>query len=150
MAIGLCISAKSYDENKGQFSTYAYRVMDNELYKHLKHINRRSNIPDKMIMSYDSVCVNNYSNDSNNGEKFYYSPILKDECTTNDIAVSNMMFGVLISMLKGKERIIAEYLYIGMKHADIAEIMNCSRQNITTIVKKIRKKWQSYWKYSCH
>ena len=148
LAIGLCISAKSYDESKGKFSTYAYRVMDNEFYKHLKHVNRQSNIPDKMIMSYDSVCINNYSNDSENGKKLDNLYYLKDERYTNDIVVGNMMSEVLINMLNGKEKTIAKYLFIGLKHAEIAEIMNCSRQNITTAVQKIRNKWQSYLKYS--
>lgn len=123
LAIGLCNAAKSYDVKKGKFSTFAYHCMKNE-----------------MIKEY---CKDNKLKDSDYNDTQY-------ECLDENLLlygnipynkyVEKELYENILSLLTDKERKILYYLYSGTTETEIANKMNCSKQNISYFVKKIRMK----------
>lgn len=143
LAIGLCRAAMGFDESKGKFSTLAFHCMKNELCMYWRHGQRQSAIPENMILSY-GVTIGSSDNDSNGAVETTFLDYFADEHSTYDIVVGNMMSEFLLSILNDKEQSIVKLLCDGFSQADIADKLNCSRQNINHYIKTIAKKWKSY------
>lgn len=133
LAIGLCKAARSFDNNKGEFSTFAYRCIENELKTHWKSLNKKSIIPCELISSYD-----NDDYDFNLLEKI-------SDCQTQDHIMYAIMSKEFIEVLNDKEKNIYRMLLNGMKQNEIADELNCKRQNVTYYVKHIREKANDYF-----
>lgn len=137
LAIGLCNAVKIYDKHKNKFSTLAYHCMQNELYRHWRETQRKSVIPQELIFSYNAPI------EARDSEGNDFSEIFSD----ND-AYESMDYAIILSEFKSslteKESIIVEMLMSGMKHHEIADKLNCSRQNIDYYVKAIRNKVDDY------
>ena len=145
LAIGLCKASMDFNENKGNFSTFAYICMLNELRLYWKNSQRKSVIPDALIMSYDvsgndvlpnSEWKNNISNSLLDN--------FADKYTTHDIAVGNIISNMFIDTLTEKEKNIVKLIVNGYNQTETAEILNCTRQDINNRVKIIRKKLVHY------
>lgn len=135
LAIGLCKAAKTYDENKGRFSTLAYKCMENELNTYWKSLNKKSVIPSELILSYDAPITSTDLSD-NNCKLIENIP---DSTLHNGIA-SDIMFSTFMNILNNKETLIVNMLIDGLTHKEIAEKLGCRKQNISYHVKKIREK----------
>ena len=139
LAIGLCKAAKIFDNNKSEFSTLAYYCMRNEVYQHWKHIKTKSYIPNEIVLSYDAL--NNTDNIEN---KNSFLEILTDKKLTEDIVINDLMENAIFNILSKKERIIVEFLVSGLNQIEISEKLGCTKQCISAIVCKIRKKCARY------
>lgn len=141
LAIGLCKAAKSFDNSKGEFSTLAFKCMDNEAKIHLKRMYKKSSIPNNMIVSYDSPIFDDESNGN-----LSIAETMPDVKSSND-----MMYNAVINEFSGslseRELDVFKYLIGGMTHNEIADIIGCKRQNVTYFVRKIRGKIKSYLSY---
>lgn len=138
LAIGLCKSAIVFDEKKGKFSTVAFRCMKNELCNYWMHMQRKSYIPDNIILSYDAPISWNSDDNCSFLDKF------TDNNYTCDIVIDNIMSDNMFNTLTPREKKIVKYLNEGLEQKDIANILGCSKQNISYCVKQIRKKWKAY------
>lgn len=130
LAIGLCKAAKIYDENKGKFSTIAYKCMENEVKMSWINNTRKHIVPKDIISSYDGndYLLVNYVNT--------YS--------VHDIVASNIILKNFLNMLTEKERIIIKLLILGLTQSEIARRINCTRQCVSHYIQKVRKKWVIY------
>lgn len=138
LAIGLCKAAKAFDENKGAFSTLAYKCMENELLMYFNQLQKLSATPSNVVLSYDALnCSENI--DNQNG--------IIDYGSYNDMMAS-AMFREFIEELNENEKKILKHLIKGLTHYEIAEIINCSRQNIDYHVKNMRNKANKYFNYN--
>lgn len=136
LAIGLCKAALAYDENRGKFSTIAYCCMSNELKGYWNYINKKSMIPKTKMFSYD-MPVKDCNNE--NFANSYIDTIVDDKDMQNEIA-NNIMLSEYGKLLTEKERKVFESLIKGLTYTDIAEEMNCTKQNINYYMQQIRKK----------
>jgi RNA polymerase sigma factor (sigma-70 family) len=137
LAIGLCKAAKSFDETKGAFSTYAYRCMQNELNMYWRSINSKSSIPQDYILYYHAQ-QNTQNTDNKDFLELFYD---YDSYESIDYAI---MLSEFTNSLEDKEREIVDMLISGMTHNEIAKGLSCSRQNIDYYAKIIRNKLLSY------
>ena len=139
LAIGLCKAAKIFNKNKGEFSTIAFRCMENELCMYWRHEQRQSSIPEDMILSYDAPI-----NDEDSDSRSSFLDNVADRNYTHDIVIENIMGNMLLDVLNDKEKSIVELLDNGLSQVDIAIKFGCTRQNISYCIKQIGKKWQRY------
>ena len=138
LAIGLCKAAKTFDKNKGMFSTLAYRCMENELFMYLNESQKLSAIPDNVVLSYEALnCSENF--DNQNG--------IVDYGSYRDMMCS-VTLCELMNELNCREKEIFKYLLKELTHYEIAEKLNCSRQNIDYHVNNIRNKANKYFNYN--
>lgn len=139
LAIGLCYAAKAYDENKCEFSTFAFYCMRNEVYQYWRSRKLKCVIPEEMILSCDFT----YNTDSEGCENNLLN-MIADNHQTEDLVMSRIMPMEFIDSLKNKEKIIAELLINGSTQAEVAKKLCCSRQNVSIIVQRIQKKCIKY------
>lgn len=139
LAIGLCEASKVFDSDSGEFSTVAFRCMENELNDYYKYIGRGKRIPEDMILSYDTPMN---GDDSENNGNFLDS--FADNNCVHDIVVSGIMSEILLNLLSEKEQKVVAFLMNGMNQSDIAKHMDCKRQTVKYYIVQIRKKWDTY------
>ena len=140
LAIGLCYAAKIFSKNKGEFTTVAYRCMENELYKHWTHSKRKRAVPDEAIISYDTQVTND--NNIENGLK--YSDIFIDSHSTEDIVMSNILRTSLLNLFSGVDKEVFEFIMNGVTYEEIAKELGCTRSRIGQRVQRIRKVCANY------
>lgn len=139
MAIGLCRAAIAYDENRGKFSSLAYKCMDSEMKKYYMEVYKDSVIPQDKIVSYD---IEIYK-DSDDGSTLFLSDCLEDKkSNTYNIVAKKIILEEVIEELKPKEREIMILMMKGMRQQDIATKFKCPRQTINQHVKNIRNKFK--------
>ena len=134
LAIGLCNAAKKYNEDKGKFSTFAYRCMTNELYAYWREIYKKSAVPSGEILSYDEL---------ENDECFCSS-----QDSVEDLATSRVALKEFVGTLSNQEKEVTKYLTVGMKQTEIADKMGCTKQNISYLAKKICNKMKHCFGYN--
>ena len=52
LAIALCKAAKSFDESRTKFSTFAYKCMENEVTTYWRKLNAQCSVPQDMMVYY--------------------------------------------------------------------------------------------------
>lgn len=139
LAIGLCKASTVFNSDSGEFSTVAFRCMENTLTNHYAYINRDKRIPEEMILSYDTP---KSGEDSDNNGSFLDN--FADNHCVHDIVVSGIMSEILLNLLSEKEQKVVELLMNGMNQSDIAKCMGCKRQTVKYYIVQIRKKWNTY------
>lgn len=139
LAIGLCKAAKAYDGCKGEFSTVAYRCMQNELYTHWNANKKQSSIPQDLIVSYNTPM---FCEDFNNGNNLLEN--LLDLKSHNDIMYS-MMSSEIKDCLTARENMVLNLLRIGFTHSEIADKLGCHKSNVTYFAGRIRNKIKQYF-----
>lgn len=137
LAIGLCKAAKSFDKEKGKFTTYAYRCMQNELNMYWRSLNSKSSIPQDSILHYHAQQNNQITDDKDFSELFY-------DCDSYESIDYAIMLSEFTNSLEYKEREIVDMLIRGMNHSEIAEELSCSRQNIDYYARIIKNKLFDY------
>lgn len=139
LAIGLCKAAKSFDLEKGKFSTIAYSCMENELKMNWRSSRKSSAIPNNSFLHYDATKF-----EDDNGEKMSFIDDMPSERLTDETVFGKIEAATLINLLTDKEKEIVNYLCSGMRQSEIASHMRCSRQNVSSIVNQIRKRLNVY------
>lgn len=138
LAIGLCEASKVFDSDSVEFSTVAFRCMENELNDYYKYISRGKRIPEDMILSYDTPM-----NDDALKTTDFLDSFADNNCV-HDIVVSGIMSEILLNLLSEKEQKVVAFLMNGMNQSDIAKHMDCKRQTVKYYIVQIRKKWDTY------
>lgn len=136
LAIGLCKAAKVFDEGKGKFSTIAYCCMKNELCKYWETLNKKSCVPDELVVSYDAQDVRD---DMDNRQNFL--EVLSDSRSYKDIECATM-YSELFKRLTEQEKAVMKYIMIGYTQSEIADMIGCKRHNFP--MKSIREKFMKY------
>lgn len=139
LAIGLCKAAMVFNPEKGEFSTIAFRCMENELNMQIRYENRMFRIPSDMLLSYDAPKDND--NAENNGS---FLDGFADSCSVHDTVIGEMMSALLMNLLSEKQQQIVRWLMDGKKQDEIAEALLCSQQSVSYYIKQIRKTWIAY------
>ena len=139
LAIGLCKAAIKFESEKGKFSTFAFLFMKSEVEMYWRHIMSSSIIPEDKILSYNA---DKESDDSDNSSDFVGD--FADVKLVEDIVTSEITSNEMMQLLNKEESTIATYLFDGMSRLEIAEEMNCTRQNVEYYIGKIKKKWTNY------
>lgn len=134
LAIGLCKAAKIFNKNRGEFSTVAYRCMQNELNGYWRSKQKQSCIPDDFVLSYDKD--DSYSQDSLSKYLIDYNA---DESMLYDIISTEFR-----SALTNKEKVIYQHLLDGLTCSEIALELKCKKQSVSYHIKKIRSKAINY------
>lgn len=142
LAIGLCKAASTYNNPKYEFSTYAFKVMSNEVNMYWEHVMSKSVIPKDMVLYGDNK-IKSEDNTVNGATTFFDTLVSKDnspEDVLHDIECIELM-----GLLTDIEKTVVKYMLEGIKQKKIAEILGCSQQNISgRILKSIKTKWIAY------
>lgn len=134
LAIGLCYASQVFDSSKGKFATIAYKCMENELINYWLRNNRKYCIPENAIIPIDTT---------KDTDDIYLVNLKDDYCLCDDV-LSQIELNSFLSILSCKEKMVMQYLLSGMKQNEIALKMDCTKQNINSIVKRIREKWKEF------
>ena len=138
LAIGLCKAARSFDPNKGKFSTWCYRFFDNEIRTCWNNANKKSKIPESAILAYDTVISNE---DTSQNES--YINCFSDTKAYEDIVHSTMMLDIVNDM-SDIEKYVFELILYGYNQQEIATEVGRTRQSVGKIVNGIRRKVLDY------
>lgn len=141
LSIGLCKAAMSFDKNKGEFSTFAYSCMANEVKAYWRTFQKKSVIPAEEIVYYDAATV-----DEDSGNKTSLSEKIPDY-SMQELAMYDIMSEEFIEGLTDIEKFVVSMLLEGAKHEDIAGVIGCQRQAVTYQIKRIREKAYRYLGY---
>lgn len=116
--------------NKYAFSTYAYRVISNEINYYLRTVKKnhstislKQEIKENMILEDVLADKNNYI-----------------EKLENSLAIENYISQIRNSKLKEQEKIVFELSLKGYRQDEIAKIVGYSQPHISRIIKKLRTK----------
>lgn len=137
-AIGLCCASLNYEPSKGEFSTYAYKCMSNEVGNYIRsNINGKTKIPEDEITSYDVILED--------GSETTVNRIDSSNSNIEEDIIVGIDYLSFVSLLNNKEQLIVQSLQNGLKQCQIARELECSQQNISLIVKRIKEKWLKYY-----
>lgn len=142
LAIGLCKAAKSFDNNKAGFSTFAYRCMENELNMLWKEGQKKSTIPNASVLSYDASATKECLDNRNS-----LLEVFTDYQSYSDMLYATMLLD-LMKKLNLKEKKIFKFLLNDFTREEIANKIGCKRQNVDYYVQKIREKAVEYFAYN--
>ena len=138
LAIGLCKAAKSFDNSKGEFSTLAYSCMSNELGDCWRSMNKKSSVPNNMIVSCDSTIE---KEDADNKNSFIDA---FSDCRSYEDEEYVTIVTDIFNQLNEKEKFVFVKLLLDSSRHDIAKAMNCSVPNVFYYVQNIRNKVVDY------
>lgn len=140
-AIGLIKAAKKFNPNKGYaFSTYAIKIIQNELFQYFRKLNAPKRNPDGNIISLDVILCENL---------FLVDAIPDDYSMELDLIKKEQLEQLKKNILNldEEERMIINYYYgidcTKLTQAQISKIMNISQAQISRIkdraVSKLKK-----------
>lgn len=135
LAIGLCNAARIYNNSKGKFSTLAYMCMKNELNMHWRKTKDEN---EAEVLSYDSKDVRE---DKDNQSSFLDS--FADWQSCKDMSCVTFINEVARE-LNGKEKRIFILVLKEHTYEEIANLLDCSAQNVYYYVNNIRKRASKY------
>ena len=140
LAIGLCKAALVFDENKGTFSTLAYKCMSNEYNKIIKKQTLKRKIPDNLLSSLDAVIS---VSEEDGSEVTLYDYIKKDIFPIPDsYTITNIMIKKFYNnKLTKQEQKVVKLLSQDMTQVEIGKLMRVTRSRIGQIILQIREKW---------
>lgn len=121
----------TYHKEKGfAFSSYAYRVIQNEVNYYLRRNHKY--FTDKHFSSivYDNITLEDVLADTNN----------EMEKIEKSIDNENYIAKIRNSNMKEKEKQVLELSLKGYKQLQIAEVLKCSQPQVSRIIKKLRRK----------
>ena len=118
--IGLCLAAKSWDSGKGEFSTYAWKCIRNEINHEFR---RRSKCPPTLSLEYEM-------DDGEGG-----TATLRD-LIVGESDIEYLDNESILRQLNRNEKVVFELLKSGLTTSDVA---NATGLHIETVRKHIRK-----------
>lgn len=119
--VGLCKAAEKWDKNKGNFSTFAWYCIRNEICREFK---RR--------MKYRDVLSLDYEMEIGFGEKCSFGELLVGEDDVAIVEVDNRL-------LTARQSQILKLAKSGMTYSEIARQLGISTQRVSAVMRKIRK-----------
>lgn len=148
VAIGLCKAAIDFDESKGfKFSTLAYRYMRNEVGIYLRSINAKGRAGNNHIISLDTTYFDEeekiplIDTISENDFDSLIENLADNNCNRKYENMAINRLGTLdLSLFTEKQSKVIKLLYKGLNKSEVAKILGCSKQNIDSYLKNIRKK----------
>lgn len=127
--VGLVKSVNTFDDEKGyKFSSYAMRVVRNEILMTLrkKRIYVAFSLDDKANLG--------------NGEEVSYLDMISDGMVFEEQVVAEMAAGQVISSLTTREQKIVDLMLNGKTQLEISQIIGISQSQVSRIAKGVRKK----------
>ncbi|MEH2937118.1 sigma-70 family RNA polymerase sigma factor [Oscillospiraceae bacterium 21-37] len=140
LAIGLCKAAMTFDETKGQFSTFAYVTMLNEYNAVLRHNKTYMVIPEQNLVSMNTQMIS----DDGNGVVEYGDLFPADVDIEKDTVETDYVSFLCNQINHPQEQEVIKLLANGFTQAEIAEKMGVSRQRIGQLMNKIRERLRKY------
>ena len=137
LAIGLCKAALVFDENKGTFSTLAYKCMSNEYNKIIKKQILKRKIPDNLLSSLDEVIS---VSEEDGSETTLYDYIKKDIFPIPDSStITNIMIkNFYNNKLTKQEQKVFRLLVQDRTQVEISKTMGLTRSRIGQIMDKVQ------------
>lgn len=129
-SIGLLKAIDTFDASKGCFSTYAFRLVRNELLmefrKNKKSVNAAFSLDDNV--------------DIGNGESVSYSEIISDGKDYEENAVNHMLAQLMFEKLSPREkRIFIMFFVDGKTQCEISKRLGISQGTVSRIIKGMGK-----------
>ena len=139
LAIGLCKAALIFNNEKGVFSTIAYKCMQNEVAMYWRHLSCSTSIPDDMIISIETPI------ESKQSRKNILADVISAGSTSvQDMVVGNIKIRELIELLTTTEKKVVCGIVNGLTPSEIAERLMVRRQTVSYHLIRVRQKWSSY------
>ena len=136
LAICLCNAACDYEKNKGEFSTLAYKYMENGVRNEINLQNLKRTEKDKTLLYFDAPI-------SNSGEEgMSYFDTVKDEKIFENDSILFCTFQRLYSILDYREQEILKMLYQEYGRKEICNRLGIRSGSFTVSIRKIRAKLQ--------
>lgn len=123
--LGLCKAATSYDESKGQFSTYAVFKIRGAISTELRRDNRRIK-----TVSLDA------ERETDDGSVAIHNVIM------GDVDEGYVDMQPLYKVLTPHQRAVFDLLQQGMSRQYICRVLGISRQGVHSHIRLIQKKWR--------
>ena len=124
--IGLCRAADTWKDDKSAFSTYASKCILNEIYDEFKRRCRH-----KEVWSLDYPIRNEDGETTASGD-----------LVVGDDGVDFVDDKPFYDRLNKTEQMIVDYKKLGYTNAEIAKKLDCSVNNVTHYLRKIRRIWR--------
>ncbi len=142
-AIGLCKAANTYNNDKSEFSTYAYKCMYTAIIMEKRKENAMRTIPQNQIVYYENQ-VNESSKENDTSTFLNYIPSKQD---IENETISTLSLENIENKLDGNKRKVFVLLKEGYTQSEISKIIGISKQRISKIKQEILEKYYTGGSY---
>lgn len=136
-SIGLCKAANTYNNDKSEFSTYAYKCMYTTIMMEKRKENAMHIIPQDQIVYYENQ-VNESSKENDTSTFLNYIPSKQD---VENETISTLSLENIENELAGNKRKVFVLLNEGYTQSEISKIIGISKQRISKIKQEILEKY---------
>lgn len=136
-SIGLCKAANTYNNDKSEFSTYAYKCMYTTIMMEKRKENAMRIIPQDQIVYYENQ-VNESSKENDTSTFLNYIPSKHD---VENETISTLSLENIENELAGNKRKVFVLLKEGYTQSEISKIIGISKQRISKIKQEILEKY---------
>ena len=134
--VGLVKAANSFDPSKNfSFTSYAYRVVKNEIF-YMYRIIRTRNKADMYAISLDQK----YTVDNNKDEDVTLGDMMPARMDTLDEAITHTNYNRFIQSMTKREQQIWKLYELGANQRKIARMMNLSQSYVSILLKKLKER----------
>ena len=130
-AIGLCKAAKTFNDSKSNFSTYAYKCMFTTVMCELRKKGQAKTIPEHQILYYQAEMENN------EGDTASFLNYIPSKENVEDNVLAEVMLDEYVSKLKDRDKKIFALFREGYKQREICRIVGCSQPQVSRVKKKL-------------
>ena len=142
-AIGLCKAANTYNNDKSEFSTYAYKCMYTAIIMEKRKENAMRTIPQNQIVYYENQ-VNESSKENDTSTFLNYIPSKQD---IENETISALSLENIENKLDGNKRKVFVLLKEGYTQSEISKIIGISKQRISKTKQEILEKYYTGGSY---
>ena len=136
-SIGLCKAANTYNNDKSEFSTYAYKCMYTTIMMEKRKENAMRIVPQDQIVYYENQ-VNESSKENDTSTFLNYIPSKQD---VENETISTLSLENIENELAGNKRKVLVLLKEGYTQSEISKIIGISKQRISKIKQEILEKY---------
>lgn len=130
-AIGLCKAAYYYNAEFSNFSTFAYKVMNNEVKQHFRKMFKEAAIPEDKIMYYNSLI--------DDSEKYSFLYFIPDKSASTEAeCLSKIYLDEYIKKIPERDRKILLLCYLGYTQMEVSKIIGISQSQVSRIQKAFK------------
>ena len=130
-AIGLCKAGKTYNGEKSNFSTYAYKCMFTTVMCELRKNKQAKTIPEHQIVYYQAELENN------EGDTASFMNYIPSKENVEDSVLSEVIFDEYANKLKDRDKKIFSLFREGYKQKEIGKMLGCSQAQVSRVKKKL-------------
>lgn len=140
-AIGLCKAAMTYSNDISRFSTYAYRCMQNTVYKEIRIKTYARTIPDRLIYSYNTTVA------VGDGETYEVLDYLPCDVDLEEDILTNVHMEHCLNRggLTDQDRLVFDLLMAGYSSSEIGRVIGCGKERVKYIKGKLVRKLRQVW-----